>query len=74
MVRKAEPVILPAFIEMADSHPKTYKAFAFLEKGGPLKPITLDWKDPAPGEVVVKVLACGVCARYAVQLNARVSS
>ncbi|EPS95248.1 hypothetical protein FOMPIDRAFT_1025862 [Fomitopsis schrenkii] len=47
---------------MADSHPKTYKAFAFLEKGGPLKPITLDWKDPAPGEVVVKVLACGVCA------------
>ncbi|KZT71942.1 GroES-like protein [Daedalea quercina L-15889] len=44
------------------SHPKSYKAYAFLEKGGPLKPVTLEWKDPAPGEVVVKVLACGVCA------------
>ncbi|KAH9933793.1 GroES-like protein [Fomitopsis serialis] len=47
---------------MAPAHPKTYKAYAFLEKGGPLKPIVVDWKDPAPGEVVVKVLACGVCA------------
>lgn len=49
---------------MAPTHPNTYKAFAFFEKGGPLKPIVLEWKDPAPGEVVVKVLACGVCARY----------
>ncbi|TFY60513.1 hypothetical protein EVJ58_g5108 [Rhodofomes roseus] len=47
---------------MTSTHPKTYKAYAFLEKDGPLKPIVLDWKDPAPGEVVIKVLACGVCA------------
>ncbi|KAI0722069.1 chaperonin 10-like protein [Fomitopsis betulina] len=44
------------------AHPKTYKAFAFIEKGGALKPITFDWHNPGPGEVVVKVLACGVCA------------
>ena len=43
-------------------HPKTYKAFAFFEKGGDLKPITFDWREPGPGEVVVKVLACSVCA------------
>ncbi|KAI0732756.1 GroES-like protein [Fomitopsis betulina] len=47
---------------MTASHPKTYKAFAFFEKAGSLRSITVDWKDPTPGEVVVKVLACGVCA------------
>ncbi|PCH38415.1 GroES-like protein [Wolfiporia cocos MD-104 SS10] len=41
------------------SHPDSYKAYAFLEKGGPLVPITFEWKDPQPGEIVVKVLACG---------------
>ncbi|KAI0916126.1 hypothetical protein AcW1_010018 [Taiwanofungus camphoratus] len=44
------------------AHPKSYKAYAFTEKGGQLKLITLDWKDPLPGEIVVRVLACGVCA------------
>ncbi|KZT12826.1 GroES-like protein [Laetiporus sulphureus 93-53] len=44
------------------SHPATYKAYAFLEKGGNLEPIDVKWKDPQPGEIVVKVLACGVCA------------
>ncbi|KAH9931975.1 GroES-like protein [Fomitopsis serialis] len=43
-------------------HPETYKAYAFLEKGGDLKPITFKWRDPEPGEIVVKVIACGVCA------------
>ncbi|KZT64746.1 GroES-like protein [Daedalea quercina L-15889] len=44
------------------AHPKSYKALAFTEKGGNLTPITFDWHDPEPGEVVVKVIACGVCA------------
>lgn len=43
-------------------HPDTYKAYAFLEKGGDLKPIDVTWRDPQSGEIVVKVLACGVCA------------
>lgn len=50
-------------LQLPMAHPKTYKAFAFIEKGGALKPITFDWHNPGPGEVVVKVLACGVCAR-----------
>lgn len=43
-------------------HPKIYSAYGFTKKGGPLEPITFDWKDPQPGEIVVKVFACGVCA------------
>lgn len=43
------------------AHPKTYKAYAFFEKGGDLQPLIFDWRDPEPGEVVVKVLACSVC-------------
>lgn len=43
--------------------PKTYTAYAFKEKGGKLEKVIVDWKEPGPGEVVVKVLACGVCAR-----------
>ncbi|KAK7689391.1 hypothetical protein QCA50_007183 [Cerrena zonata] len=43
------------------AHPKQYTAFAFTEKGGKLQKISVDWKDPQEGEVVVKVLACGVC-------------
>lgn len=53
------------------SHPETYRAYAFLEKGGELKPIEVQWKDPEQGEIVVKVLACGVCARY--ELPSRIS-
>ncbi|PCH39054.1 GroES-like protein [Wolfiporia cocos MD-104 SS10] len=47
---------------MAADHPSTYKAYAFLERGGPLKQIQVEWKDPQPGHIVIKVLACGVCA------------
>ncbi|PIL25664.1 hypothetical protein GSI_11414 [Ganoderma sinense ZZ0214-1] len=42
-------------------HPDTYTAYAFLEKGGDLQKVTIPWRDPSPGEIVVKVLACGVC-------------
>ncbi|KAH9949106.1 GroES-like protein [Amylocystis lapponica] len=47
---------------MSTQIPKTYTAYAFTRKDGPLEKIIVDWKDPQPGEVVVKVLACGVCA------------
>ncbi|CAL1710920.1 unnamed protein product [Somion occarium] len=43
------------------SHPKTYSAYAFTEKGGTLQKLIIDWQDPKDGEIVVKVLACGVC-------------
>ncbi|OCH95672.1 GroES-like protein [Obba rivulosa] len=43
-------------------HPETYKAFAFTEKGGQLQEMQVEWKDPKPGEIVVRILACGVCA------------
>lgn len=45
-------------------HPKTFKAWAYLKSGGGLTQIDLEWKDPQPGEIVVKVLACGICGRY----------
>ena len=44
-------------------HPDSYTAYAFLERGGALTKITVPWKDPQAGEVVVKVVACGVCGR-----------
>ncbi|RDX57414.1 GroES-like protein [Lentinus brumalis] len=42
-------------------HPDSYTAYAFTKKGGKLEKITVPWKDPQQGEIVVKVLACGVC-------------
>jgi len=44
------------------SHPTEYKAYAITKAHGDLEPITVQWKDPEAGEIVVKVLACGVCA------------
>ncbi|EIW63877.1 GroES-like protein [Trametes versicolor FP-101664 SS1] len=44
------------------AHPASYTAYAFTEPGGDLQKITVDWRDPHEGEVVLKVLACGVCA------------
>ena len=44
-------------------HPDSYTAWAILERGGELQKITVPWKDPAENEIVVKVLACGVCGR-----------
>ncbi|KAI1491307.1 alcohol dehydrogenase [Biscogniauxia mediterranea] len=46
---------------MASSLPKTYKA-AVLEKAN--EPVTIkdmELKQPGPGQVLVKILACGVC-------------
>jgi D-arabinose 1-dehydrogenase-like Zn-dependent alcohol dehydrogenase len=48
--------------------PKTYTAYAFTKKDGNLEKTTVDWKDPEPGQIVVKVLACGVCARFVIPL------
>ena len=48
---------------LSQAHPDSYTAYAFLERGGTLTKITVPWKDPQVGEVVVKVLACGVCGR-----------
>ena len=48
------------------SFPETYKGFAFTEKHGTLQPITLPWKNPQEDEVVIKILACGVCGRFVV--------
>jgi Zn-dependent alcohol dehydrogenase len=45
--------------------PKSYTAYAFKAKGGNLEKISVDWKDPQQGEIIVKVIACGVCARCA---------
>jgi D-arabinose 1-dehydrogenase-like Zn-dependent alcohol dehydrogenase len=45
--------------------PKIYTAYAFLEKGGKLVRQDVEWKNPQATEIVVKVLASGVCARYA---------
>ena len=44
------------------THPATYTAWAIEERNGPLKKDTVEWKDPAEGEIVIKVLACGICA------------
>ncbi|KAK8097497.1 hypothetical protein PG984_016636 [Apiospora sp. TS-2023a] len=41
--------------------PKTYKQAAFKEQGGPLVVETVPLKLPGPGEILVKVEACGVC-------------
>lgn len=47
------------------SHPKSYVCYRFEELNGKLKRAVVDWTEPKEGEVVVKVLACGVCGRYA---------
>ncbi|OSD08068.1 GroES-like protein [Trametes coccinea BRFM310] len=41
--------------------PSTYTAYAFLEPGGKLQKVTIPWRFPKAGEIVIKVLACGVC-------------
>lgn len=48
-------------VGMAPEIPKTYKAAVFKEKGGPLVFEEIETKTPEEGEVLVKVLACGVC-------------
>ncbi|KAI0833356.1 GroES-like protein [Trametes gibbosa] len=48
------------------AHPDSYTAYAFTELGGKLHKVTVPWKDPKENEIVVKVLACGVCGSDAV--------
>ena len=44
-------------------HPDSFTAWAFTKVGGQLEKVSLPWKDPQEGQIVVKVLACGVCGR-----------
>lgn len=46
---------------MSPSLPKTYKALVVKSAGAPLELIDVDLKHPEAGQVLVKVLACGVC-------------
>ena len=45
-------------------HPDSFTAWGFTERSEVLTKITLPWKDPAEGQLVIKVLACGVCGTY----------
>lgn len=46
------------------AHPESYTVYRWEEAMGPLVKAELPWKEPKEGEVVVKVLACGVCGTY----------
>lgn len=46
---------------MPESLPKTYKAAVFETKGSDLVLKDVELKQPSHGEILVKVLACGVC-------------
>ena len=46
---------------MAPSLPKTFKAAVFKEKGQPFTLEDVELKYPAEGEILIKVLACGIC-------------
>jgi NADPH:quinone reductase-like Zn-dependent oxidoreductase len=50
-------------IQKLASLPSSYKAAAFQTMGGALVSVNIPWKDPQDGQLVVKVLACGVCHR-----------
>ena len=54
-------------------HPDSFTAWAFTKVGGQLEKVSLPWKDPQEGQIVVKVLACGVCHsdRYVQQVHLR---
>lgn len=47
---------------MAAQIPRKYRAARFNVKDGPLVIEKVDTKLPEQGEILVKVLACGVCA------------
>ena len=46
---------------MTSELPKTHKAAMFKEHGGPLVLDQVETKRPVEGEVLIKVLATGVC-------------
>ena len=63
------PIIIPSLIipsssssfGMSPSLPKTYKAAIFKAKNQPLTIEEVELKEPTEGEIIIKVLACGVC-------------
>lgn len=48
-------------VGMASSLPKSYKAAVFEKKGQPLTFKDVELKEPGDGEILIKVLASGVC-------------
>ena len=46
---------------MAPSLPKTYKAAIFKEANAPLTLEDVELKQPIEGEILIKVLATGIC-------------
>lgn len=46
---------------MSPSLPKTFKAAVFEKMGAPVAIKDLDMREPGEGEILIKVLACGVC-------------
>ena len=46
---------------MASNLPKTYKAALFKEANGPLVLEDVELKQPDEGQILIKVLATGVC-------------
>lgn len=46
---------------MAPTLPKTYKAAVFKEANAPLTLEDVELKQPVEGEILIKVLATGIC-------------
>ena len=46
---------------MAPVLPKTYKAAIFKKANDPISIEDVELKEPTKGEILIKVLACGVC-------------
>lgn len=44
-----------------DNGPRTTKAYAALQRGGPMVPWSFERRKPRPTDVAVKILFCGVC-------------
>ena len=67
MSQQAQSTIIPSFdsiksaLGMATSLPKSYKVAIFEEKDKPLTIKEVEMKEPAAGELLIKVEACGVC-------------
>lgn len=76
LVSSTSQLLQPNYFIMVSTFtpPKSYKAYAFTKVGGDLEPVTVPWKDPEHGEVVLKVLACGICARSASYSNSSLST
>ena len=62
-LRKSLPSIdsIKSTIGMAPTLPKTYKAAVFKEMNAPLTLEDVELKQPVEGEILIKVLATGVC-------------